>query len=114
MTRDKRDIKLDTDTDKYIDHYKYWNDQMKLGNHTDGIVTPANPELTPIKGFKHQVNGTDYVSSLSQKSKTDIKFDADTDQFVDHYKYWNNQIKIGNHTEGIVTPANPDLNPPFK
>lgn len=40
-------------TDTFVDHYKYWNDQIKRGNHTNGIVTPADPELTPIKGFKH-------------------------------------------------------------
>jgi len=111
--KDKFKAKLkkakDDNTDKYIDNYKYWNDQMKRGNHTNGIVTPADPKLTPIKDGKHVVNGTDYVSSLISKNKKDVVDNTDT--FVDHYKYWNDQIKIGNHTKGIVTPADPELTP---
>jgi len=43
---------------------------MRLGNHTDGIVTPKNPELTPIKnGFR--VDGTVplYTSPLNEAQK---------------------------------------------
>ena len=43
---------------------------MRLGNHTEGIVTPKNPEFTPIKnGFK--VNGTDpeYTSPIYEVQK---------------------------------------------
>jgi len=63
-------MKFDLDTDKHVDHYTYWNDQMRLGNHTDGIVTPKNPELTPIKnGFR--VDGTVplYTSPLNEAQK---------------------------------------------
>lgn len=75
-----KDITLPHDTDTFVDHYKYWNDQMKNGKATDGVVTPKNPEMTPNKhGF--QVNGTDplYVSNFAVKNKKDIKLDHDTD-----------------------------------
>ena len=52
LSRYSKDFKLDTDTDTFVDHYKYWNDQMKAGNYTNGEVTPKNPEMTPNKhGF---------------------------------------------------------------
>jgi len=95
MTKSNKDIKFDTDTDKFVDHYKYWDSQIKIGNHTEGIVTPANPDLRPP----------------AIKSRTDIKIDHDTDPFVDHYKYWNDQMRLGNYTNGHVTPRNPEMTP---
>ena len=96
MAKSNKDIKFDHDTDKFVDHYKYWDNQIKIGNHTNGIVTPADPNLNP---------------PVVLGRKGDIKIDHDTEKYVDHYRYWNDQMRLGNHTEGIVTPKNPEFTP---
>ena len=85
--------------DKLVKDESEWHD-------VDFEWTKTHPDWGMDDNVKHY-----FFEAQKIKQHGPMYMPFDTDQFVEHYKYWNDQIRINNHTTGHMTPKNPDLVP---